>query len=357
MPAGLLVELMLDEIAREVTEYSGIRCDARSILRILNAIKRSSNIWMLSTLSYEPLVLVSKAILVLANRGLVEYIDGELKLSTLGLKVLEEEGYEENDYACKVCNGRGIVTNPIPAHVIREYIKIASNRPEPLQEYDQAFVTYDTAFARVAIMDNYGDLKGRRILLIGDDDLISIAIGLLGKAKKITVIEVDERLAKYISKVSSEHGFNIDVIIRDIKDPLPDSMLGSYDTFHTDPPEPIEAIRLFIGRGIATLIPRGAGYISLSLIDSSVYKWQEIQRILTLEFRVVITDIIRGFNVYQNWRYIENMKIWGMLPIKQKPPEGWYRTALVRIETLDGSQGTNKKVKAEIYSDNENISQ
>lgn len=351
------VGLVIDKIANEITKHSGIKCDTRSVLKILSAIRKSNNIWMISTLSREPLVLVSKAIPILANWGLIEYTDGDIKPRDLGLKILKDEGYEENDHTCKVCSGRGIITSHMPPDAIREYTKIAASRPRPLQKYDQAFVTCETAFARVAIMDHYGDIKGRRILLIGDDDLISIAIGLLGKAKKITVIEVDERLAKYISKVSREYGLDIDVDIRDITDPLPENMLHSYDTFHADPPEPIEAIRLFVGRGIAALTTRGAGYVSLSLIDSSIYKWQEVQRILTVEFQVVITDIIRDFNVYQNWEYLESMKIWNMLPTRQKPPEGWYRTALMRIETLEGSRGTNEKISAEIYSDVENISQ
>ena len=147
------------------------------------------------------------------------------------------------------------------------------------------------------------------------------------------------------------------MLTRDISEPLPDNMLNEYDTFHTDPPEPLEAIRLFVGRGIAALTKsRGAGYVSLSLIDSSLYKWRDIQSILVSEFKVVITDVIRDFNVYQNWGYLEKMKIWRLLPVKQKTPEGWYRTSLIRIETLRESRGFNEAVREDIYTDTENIS-
>ncbi|MCR8489079.1 MAG: hypothetical protein NDP23_05980, partial [Crenarchaeota archaeon] len=120
---------MIDKIANEITKHSGIKCDTRSVLKILSAIRKSNNIWMISILSREPLVLVSKAIPILANWGLIEYTDGDIKPRDLGLKILEDEGYEENDHTCKVCSGRGIITSHMPPDAIREYTKIAASRP------------------------------------------------------------------------------------------------------------------------------------------------------------------------------------------------------------------------------------
>ncbi len=348
---------MLDKLAEEISQRTKIICDPRSILRVLDAARKSDNIWMIATLAHEPLVLVAEIIRVLADRGILSISKDAISLNSQAIRILEDYGYVEGDHRCECCGGRGVVIDRLPIDVINGYMKAVLRRPKPVQEYDQGFVTYDSALARVAIMDQYGDIRGRRILLIGDDDLLSIAIGLLGRARKITVIEIDRRLTDYISKLSNEYGLEIEVLTRDISEPLPDNMLNEYDTFHTDPPEPLEAIRLFVGRGIAALTKsRGAGYVSLSLIDSSLYKWRDIQSILVSEFKVVITDVIRDFNVYQNWGYLEKMKIWRLLPVKQKTPEGWYRTSLIRIETLRESRGFNEAVREDIYTDTENIS-
>ena len=347
---------MLEDIAERVSKRAHMRCDIRSVLRVMDALRKTNNIWMVVALSHEPFVLVIEILRVLSDAGLVRF-DGEVRLTQEGLKLLDQHGYFASNNRCEYCGGRGVIIDRLPEDIVEVYLNAIAGRPKPLQEYDQGFVTYDSALARVAFMDQNGDIRGRRILLIGDDDLLSVAIGLLGGAKRITVIEIDERLTNYISRIAKDHGFDVEILTRDISEPLPEDMLNSFDTFHTDPPEPLEAIKLFVGRGIAALTKnRGAGYISLSLIDSSLYKWREVQKILLSEFRVVITDIIRDFNIYQNWEYIEQMKIWKLLPIKQMPPEGWYRTSLVRIETLEGSRGFNEKVEGDIYADIENIS-
>ncbi|MEO0250808.1 MAG: bis-aminopropyl spermidine synthase family protein, partial [candidate division WOR-3 bacterium] len=51
---------------------------------------------------------------------------------------------------------------------------------------------------------SHGDLDGKSIALIGDDDLLSIALALAGLPSNITVLDIDERLGEFIKKVSKD---------------------------------------------------------------------------------------------------------------------------------------------------------
>jgi len=347
---------LLNDIAEKVTKSTGITCYVRSILNVLEALTKTNNIWELVAISHEPFICVIEILKELEKRKLVS-ITNVISLTNRGREILSTYMYCKKDYRCDKCSGRGILFNLLPEDVIKEYMKIVMNRPRPIQEFDQGFVTEDTALSRIAIMDQYGDVRGRDIFIIGDDDLISVALGLTNWPKKIVVLEIDERLVSYISKISNEYGLNIEILKRDASEPLPNYLVSKFDTFFTDPPEPLEAIKLFVGRGIMALRKeKSAGYISLTLIDSSIDKWREIQKMFLTQFNVVITDIIRDFNRYQNWDYITDMKIWKLLPVKQKPESIWYTSSLFRIEVLKNSKGFNERMKQDIYSDRENIS-
>ncbi|NJE13887.1 bis-aminopropyl spermidine synthase family protein, partial [Thermococcus sp. LS2] len=78
---------------------------------------------------------------------------------------------------------------------------------------------------------------------------------------------------------------NIEIFTFDLRKPLPDYALRKFDTFITDPPETVDAIRVdairaFVGRGIATLKGPGcAGYFGITRRESSLDKWRDIQKL------------------------------------------------------------------------------
>lgn len=49
------------------------------------------------------------------------------------------------------------------------------------------------------------------------------------------------------------------------------------------------------------------------------------------EFGVVIIDIIRNFNEYVNWGYVEEMRVWRFFLIKVKLSYNWYKSYMFRI--------------------------
>ncbi len=344
--------MVLEEIAERIEKETKIITDPIALLKILWSIKESNNFWEIVRITNEPYNMIAKAIEVFKEKGYVEFQGERIKLTEKGKKILEETGYGRGNYICDKCKGRTVLYEKLD--IVKEFIEIAKNRPKAIMDYDQGYVTEETTLARIAFMDQRGDLRNKDLLILGDDDLMSVAAMLTRYPKRIAVFEIDQRIVNFIKKVAEDIGYDIEVYQHDLRKPLPDEFKGKFDTFFTDPTETLLGLKAFIGRGISALrSPRSAGYFGLTLVDSSFYKWRELQRVLVTEFNVVITDIIRDFSEYVNWEYIQQMSGWQKAPIKVTPNINWYTSTLYRIETLRGFRGFEETLEGDIYRDDE----
>ncbi|AEF96280.1 bis-aminopropyl spermidine synthase family protein [Methanotorris igneus] len=347
----------MKEIVAKVKERTSIPVYERSVENVISAIMTSGDFWSIVDVSEEPLPLVCDIIDVLKENGYVEIKENEIVLTNKGEEFAKELGIGPKINAtCKCCEGRAVSLDDYK-DLLERFKEIVKNRPQPLHEFDQGYVTPETTVSRVILMHSRGDLLNKEVFVLGDDDLTSIALMLSGLPKRIAVVDIDDRLIKFIEKTADEIGYNnLEILTLDIRKPLPDYLVGKFDTFITDPPETLNAVRTFIGRGIATLKgPRCAGYFGITRRESSIDKWRNLQKILINEFNVVITDIIRNFNHYINWGYEKETKAWRLAPVKVLPKDIWYRSYMYRIETLEGSKGLMEEMNVgqELYDDEE----
>ncbi len=349
--------LLLREIALNVEQRTGIKTYIKSIENVIKALLVENDFWGVVDLSDEPLPVVAETIKLLSKEGFVELGKEEVKLTEKGEKFANEEKiFPCMDLKCKICGGRGIDLEEFE-ELLERFREVVRDRPSPVREFDQGYVTPETTVARIILMNARVDLKGKNVFVIGDDDLTSIALMLSDLPRNITVLDIDERLLNFIGAVAEKIGYrNAELLAFDLRKPLPSEIQGKFDTFLTDPPETIEAFKAFIGRGIATLKgPRCAGYFGVTRRESSLEKWRTLQRVLIEEFNVVITDIIRNFNIYENWGYEEETRAWSLAPVKSIPRKHWYRSYMFRIETLEGSKGFTEEILNEekLYRDEE----
>ncbi len=344
------------DILTEIQKKTSINVYERSLRNVIGAIMSTDDFWEIVALSEEPLPLVVDIIDTLRREGYVKVNNG-IVLTEKGKEFASREGIVSTDeMLCRNCSGRGISIEQF-RDVLEEFNRIVKGRPMPKREFDQGFVTTDTVIARVAFMASRNDIQNKEIFVIGDDDLTSIALMLTNLPKRIAVIDIDKRLTDFIEKVSEELNYNnIDIFTFDIRDDLPDYIKKKFDTFITDPPETLYAIKAFVGRGISSLrAPGCAGYLGLTRRESSLDKWIEIEKLLVNEFGVVITDIIKNFNEYVNWGYEEMTRAWELSPVKKKPIRNWYKSYMIRILTLKNSTGFDGKIEVdeELYNDEE----
>ena len=240
-------------------------------------------------------------------------------------------------FLCDKCNGRGVYDNlNFWSTLIKEYDEIAKNRPLPTNVYDQGVIDNESAISRFLYMLSRGDLYKKKIIILGDDDLMGILFSLSGIVDEITVLEIDERLVNYINSVKKEKNLkNIEVYTYDARDPLEDIFKNKFDTFFTDPVETVEGLLIFVSRMVEALKgDRCSGYFGLSSIESNIDKWFRIQKSLN-EMNLVITDIRRNFSYYKlSDNIIESdLLIVKENPFKIKNPNKlWYNSHLYRVE-------------------------
>ena len=132
---------------------------------------------------------------------------------------------------------------------IKNIKELLNERPEPDFSLDQSHATPATVINRMLYLLKNGDLEGRKILFLGDDDATSLVIGLLDLAEEITVIDIDPHVIDFLSgKANILSIKNFNVVSYDLRDPLQSNLINNYDLVITDPPYTNEGLRLFLKR-------------------------------------------------------------------------------------------------------------
>jgi predicted methyltransferase len=129
---------------------------------------------------------------------------------------------------------------------------------------------------RALVLCAHGALDDKAVIVLGDSDLASLAIGLLGqalgvrhRAARVAVVETDPSWIKLIRETAEAKGLEIEVLRHNLRDPLPERLHGQFDTFVTDPPYTEAGMTLFLSRAIQALRPGGGGHGLLSLAHHS----------------------------------------------------------------------------------------
>lgn len=298
----------------------------------------------------------------LHRNGVVEFIEGQVVLTDKGKKLADNMHIRYYDVRCPECNGRGFKYDAFG--ILDEFKRIAKDRPLPIAEFDQGYICEEDLMQRIEFIYERGDVEGTKIAVIGDDDLISIALSLTGLPEKITVLEIDDRVIDFINKTAKERNLPVKAHKFDIRHDVPEQFRRKYDVFITDPVETIPGITLFLSRAADTLVDNGAGYFGLTHIEASLKKWVKIENLL-LDMNFVITDMLRDFNVYPMKNNLERSeegylvkKMISELTGNNKIDADFYRSTLIRVESLGEPQPKIRgdyELKHEVYVDDESI--
>lgn len=294
--------------------------------RVLSEIARTSDPWEVAGRARVPFACLVELLRSFEQRGLVRLTPGRVELTPAGQAA-----------ARPLPDPSG----PPLAGLRERYARLLGGRPEAIAPYDQGHLTVDSVVGRVREMAAFGDLvAGCRVLVLGDDDLISLALALTGLPARVTVLEIDERIGAFIRRHARRLGAPVEVHAFDVRQPLPPAHLGAYDLFVCDPTESESGLRAFLSRGLEGLRPGpgAAGWFGLTLIEASYAKWRQVQHWLT-GLPVVISAILPDHGRYENWPgQDEEAKAWGLAAFTRPAERPWYRSALYRVETLDGFQ-------------------
>ncbi len=312
----------------------------RTEIQILRKLKTSNlNLWQIINMQDEDIKGTLETLKNLHSKHMIEFEGDLVRLSEEGMKTLEALGIKHYiDTRCDLCEGKGLLVTGFFKDKLDIFKQIFMNRPSETAEFDQGVVPPENSLRRAEFLYERGDLEHRKIILLGDDDLTSIAIALTQMPEEVLVIEIDARIVNYINEVSKKYNLKLAAEQYNAVKPLPEKVLGNYDVFLTDPVETVKGTLLFVSRCAQALKGIGSsGYFGLSHYESSLKKWIEIEKSL-LEMGFVITDILRDFNEYllTGDRILEE----GFLVVKESPVEvmapqyPWYRSTFFRLQLV-----------------------
>jgi hypothetical protein len=111
-------------------------------------------------------------------------------------------------------------------------------------DLDQCPATIETTLGRLALLLDMSLLRNRRVLLLGDDDLLSVAIAATGIATQVTVVDLDCELLSRIEHWSKDAP--IELLHHDLRLGLPDTLAHNYDAVFTDPPYTLDGQLVFL---------------------------------------------------------------------------------------------------------------
>jgi len=182
-------------------------------------------------------------------------------------------------------------------------------RPSPEFSLDQSHADTPTVLKKVLYLLKKGDIEGRKIIFLGDDDSISLAIGLTKLAKEITVVDIDNRVLNFISHSAEDFSLeNFSVKNHDLREKCPQDITNKYDVVIMDPPYTIEGLRLFLKRAKQVLKSNihinGKKYpvigkkCLLSFGNKPPDEMQKVQ-LSVLDHGFIINEMIPDFNHYK----------------------------------------------------------
>ncbi|MCS7132079.1 MAG: bis-aminopropyl spermidine synthase family protein [Hadesarchaea archaeon] len=304
------------------------------ILRGLATSEKS--LWELLEVSQFPLKDFLQAIEGLRAKGLIAPTAKGIRLTQKGAEAVDGRSTAYASSVCDRCAGKGILPEGRFEDVLSEFKKLVRGRPSPSLSFFQGYMREEDVVARAALMHLRGDLHRREIVLVGDDDLLSIALCLTGMPSRVCVLDVDERLGDFIRRVARERGFDVEFRRYDVSEPLPEDLVGAFDVFSSEPLETLSGLRAFVARGVSCLGEDGVGYLGLTLLEASLKKWAAVERLL-LAMNCVVTDVIRDFSRYP-MRYgelsyetfVERLSF----PVSENPGIDWYKATLFRFEVM-----------------------
>ena len=291
------IQEMLNYVAKRVDLAEGSE-GIREILRIIAKFQPIST-WKIAQKTKFPLPIISEVRDEIEKIGLLKRTEKGAVLNENGLRFIHnilklKPEFESTECSCQ---GRTIKLSPFFQKLLEKQKQISKLRPTPDTLLDQAYATPETAVFRAAIMAERGDLEGKDILFLGDDDLTSIPTALTGLPEKIAVVDIDTRLLNLIEKIAKAEDLDIETVEHDLRKPFPNFLEKQFDIFFTDPPYTIPGLSLFLSRGIVAL-KKGIKHAYLAFSHKGPEDWLEVQKTLT-EIGLVIIELLPGFNIYE----------------------------------------------------------
>ncbi|HEX7993835.1 MAG TPA: bis-aminopropyl spermidine synthase family protein [Streptosporangiaceae bacterium] len=289
-------------IAAEVAAAVGLAEGEAGVRDILLAVARSEPVAtsQIARTAELPVPIVTAVCNELRKRGVIDKTR-PVRLTAAAREALAGDG-GHLDPQCPCCAGLGLRI-PDELSALSEALDAdAAGAPQARMELDQTHCTVPTKIRRVLKLHQVGALAGRSIMLLGDDDLVAIAIArftaMLGIATgTLTVIDADPDVLAWIGARVDGTGTEVELVEHDLRSPLPASLAGTFDVACTDPPYTVPGAELFLSRAVSALVGRPGEHVFFSFGARRPAESLATQRLIA-DMGLVVRSVTPGFNSY-----------------------------------------------------------
>ncbi len=298
--AGCRQPMDIDAIAAEVAAAVGLaegEAGVRDVMRVI-ARHEPAPTGQISREAELPVPIVTAVCNELRKRAVVD----SSRPVRLTPEARELIGERHLAVECPGCGGLGLRAPGELAPLAAALEQAAAGAPRARMELDQSHCTVSTKIHRVLRLHQAGALEGKNILLLGDDDLICVAItrfvALAGAAPRlVTVIDADPEVLGWIGELTSQAPVRVRLIEHDLRMPLPGDLAGAFDVACTDPPYTEAGAELFLSRAVDALARKPGQHLFFSYGARRPAQALATQRLIA-SLGLVIRSLAPNFNSY-----------------------------------------------------------
>jgi N4-bis(aminopropyl)spermidine synthase len=311
--AHTIAALNVDAVAAEVAAAVGLAEGPAGVADVLRVIARHEPVASreIARRTELPVPLVAAVCNELRKRGVVDRSRpvrltdaGRSSVAALAVPPGPDGTGVTVSAQCPACEGRGVVIPEAVAALAPALERAAAGEPAARLELDQTHCTVDTKLRRVLRMHEAGALGGRRVLVLGDDDLVSVAlaafagqVGPAARPRRLAVVDCDAGLLSFVGGQLAGLGMPADLVEHDLREPLPGSLLASFDVVSTDPPYTVAGAELFLSRAVSAIVPGGGGHVFFSFGARRPEETLATQRLIA-GMDLAVRSLAPGFNSY-----------------------------------------------------------
>ncbi len=296
----------IDEVVSACAAAVGLAEGESGIRDILSAVLTAepAAVREIARLAELPVPIVAAACNELRRHGVVD-TQRPVRLTPVGRAAVAGAGGAVGlPVTCPECDGRGEIVPPGLAGAAAALEEIAAGMPGAKVELDQTHCTVDTKLGRVLRLYQAHAVAGQRILVLGDDDLISVTLAHVvaqapsrARIRRLTVVDTDADILAWIDRTVADAGTVVETVQHDLRHPLPAALAACFDVVLTDPPYTVAGAELFLSRAVSALMPEPGRHVFFSFGARRPDETIAVQRAMT-EMNLVVKSLAPGFNRY-----------------------------------------------------------
>lgn len=323
------------ESATRFREYPVPPESLRRFLRLL-MIYQPTDLWELIRLSDEYIRIMMGLFEALTEQDCVTIDEqGRLSFTEEGYRFAEHLGVKPPDEPIRGEVRKYEFELPRRFVEILDEIRRIYTEVVPKDDFDQAPLLPEAAVRKAFYITQLGDLNGKDVVTVGDDDLLSLIFAMTGEPHRVVALDIDTQVLNVIAEHAERLRLPVETFEHNLCYDIPDELMGIFDTFVTEPPDTVDGIRLFVSRGVQLLRKETGrvGYCGVSTTACPPAGIVELNRSF-VEMGLQISVWLPKFNEYPPVRTeLKHIEVPDFYDPFYPPDKVWYISDLVRLKT------------------------